>query len=125
VGDQLAEKIGYRSFRGYDDLDGALAKVNDAAPVILMAHEPYIFRRVPERVALTLCGHTHGGQVRLPFFGPVQAARRFGSDRVYGWHKEGERHLVISAGLGESFMPVRFMRPPEIVEITLGALAAV
>src|ERR1700716_1983952 len=49
---------------GVDDLSGTLAKITDDAPVILMAHEPDVVARVPDRVALTLSGHTHGGQVR-------------------------------------------------------------
>jgi predicted MPP superfamily phosphohydrolase len=83
-----------------------------------------IFRSVPERVALTLCGHTHGGQINLPLFGPVIGELRFGAD-VYGHVVRDNRHLIISGGLGESVAPIRFMRPPEIVEVTLGAAATV
>ncbi|MGA7656432.1 MAG: metallophosphoesterase, partial [Methylocella sp.] len=66
LGDQMGELTAPRRFRGLDDLGGTLAQINDEAPVILLAHEPIIFRRVPDRVSLTLCGHTHGGQVNLP-----------------------------------------------------------
>lgn len=121
LADQMVRRIARNSYRGHDDLDGTLAKIDDDAPAILMAHEPFIFDRVPDRVAVTLCGHTHGGQVNLPLLGPVVADRRYGPDRVYGHHIDGKRHLVISAGLGESYLPVRFLRPPEIVELTLGA----
>jgi predicted MPP superfamily phosphohydrolase len=75
LGDQWAfwPKRGVRSRRtaysgyydGVDDLSGTLAQVSDDAPVVLMAHEPDIFPQVPERVALTISGHTHGGQVRI------------------------------------------------------------
>ena len=58
-------------YEGVDDLDGALAKATDDAPVILMAHQPDIFTEVPTRVALTVSGHTHGGQVNLAGFTPV------------------------------------------------------
>jgi predicted MPP superfamily phosphohydrolase len=57
LGDQLAHHK-----RGVDDLPGTLKQVRDNAPVILMAHEPDIFPKVPARVTLTLSGHTHGGQ---------------------------------------------------------------
>lgn len=120
LGDQIAIKTGRHTFRGLDDLDRVMGQIVDDAPVILMAHEPAIFARVPERVAVTLCGHTHGGQVNLPIFGPVVAERRFGVDFVYGHHQDGARHLIVSAGLGESIAPVRFMRPPELVELTIG-----
>lgn len=119
LGDQLAHQIGRHRFRGVDDLSATLALVNDDAPVVLLAHEPYIFHRVPERVAVTLCGHTHGGQVSFPFVGPVIANERFGRNLVYGHMVDGDRHLVISAGLGTSILPVRFMRPPEVVELTI------
>ncbi len=87
----------------------------------MMAHEPMIFRHMPKRVALTLSGHTHGGQVNLPLLGPIVGTLRFGSDLVYGHVVRDERHLIISGGLGESVAPVRFMRPPEIVQVELGA----
>lgn len=64
-----------QSFRGVDDLDGTLAQVTDTAPVVLMAHEPDIFPRVPKRVSLTLSGHTHGGQVRIFGYAPVVPSR--------------------------------------------------
>jgi uncharacterized protein len=108
---------------GGDDLDGALAKLSDDAPAILLAHEPFIYPAVPERVALTLCGHTHGGQVNLPLLGPVVGDLRFGPEYVYGHVVQGGRHMIISGGLGESIVPVRLLRPPEIVEVELGAPA--
>ena len=119
LGDQLAHRVGRYRFKGADDLDEALDQVTDDAPIVLLAHEPYVFHRVPERVAVTLCGHTHGGQVNLPIVGPFTANRRFGPDLVYGHAMHGDRHIVISAGLGTSIAPVRFMRPPEVVDLTI------
>jgi predicted MPP superfamily phosphohydrolase len=119
IGDQMAHWTGRRSFRGQDDLPGTLAKVTDEAPVILLAHEPFIFNRVPRRVALTLCGHTHGGQVNLPIISSIYERHHFGTDKVYGHIVENDRHMIISGGLGTSLAPVRFMRPPEIVSVTL------
>ena len=126
LGDQLAYAPshgggwGSETF-GLDDLPAALAQVTTDAPIVLMAHEPMIFPSVPKRVALTLSGHTHGGQVNLPLLGPKVGHRRFGADMVYGHVLSGGRHLIVSGGLGESLLPVRFMQPPEIVEILLGA----
>lgn len=127
LGDQLADAgpdqhEEERSDLGVDDLAGALAQVTDEAPVVLMAHEPMIFRTAPKRVAVTLSGHTHGGQINLPLLGPTVGALRFG-DLVYGHIERDRRHLIISGGLGESVAPVRFMRPPEIAEVVLGASA--
>ncbi|HTV33549.1 MAG TPA: metallophosphoesterase [Methylocella sp.] len=102
------------------DLPGTLAQITDADPVILLAHEPTIFRRVPERVSLTLCGHTHGGQVNLPMVTTKLSMRHDLSGLLYGHIVENDRHLIISAGLGTSIVPVRFLRPPEIVHLTIG-----
>lgn len=110
-----------RRWVGFDDLDGTLKLVNDSAPVILLAHEPFIFPRVPNRVALTLCGHTHGGQVMLPFIGNPLLLRRIKAAYAYGHVVEDDRHMIVSAGLGTSIIPARFMRPPEIVQIDLGS----
>ena len=120
LGDQIGELSAPRRSRGLDDLGGTMAQVKDLAPVILLAHEPNVFRRVPDRVSLTLCGHTHGGQVNLPIFGKDFMRAHFGLDLIYGHIVEKDRHLIISAGLGTSNVPVRFMRPPEIVQLTIG-----
>jgi hypothetical protein len=127
LGDQwaLRTKFGAKHRRpnddgGVDDLSGTLAKVGDDAPVILMAHEPDIFAQVPDRVALTVAGHTHGGQIRLLGYAPVVPSR-FGDRYVYGHVVEEGRNLVVSGGLGCSGIPVRFGSPPEIVMIELSA----
>jgi uncharacterized protein len=115
LGDQLAMRSGRF---GVDDLAGSLREIRDEAPAILLAHEPYIFPRVPDRVALTLCGHTHGGQVYIPFVGAPFTPRSH-AKYIYGNYSEGARELVISGGLGESAAPVRFLRPPEVVVVTV------
>lgn len=109
-------------YDGVDDLQGTLAKVTDDAPVILMAHEPDIFPDVPDRVAVTISGHTHGGQVNLAGYTPIVPSK-FGARYVYGHIVEGGRDLVVSGGLGLSGLPIRFGRPPEIVLIELGGAA--
>lgn len=123
LGDQIALFRGYegrrRKFEGVDDLPGTLAKVTGSAPIILMAHEPDVFTRVPARVALTLSGHTHGGQVRLFGWSPVVPSQ-FGNRFAYGHVVEDGRNLIVSGGLGCSILPVRFGVPPEITVIDLG-----
>lgn len=125
LGSQLAfitsrRKRAFRRFEGVDDLDATLAKVTDDAPVILLAHEPDIFPQVPDRVALTLCGHTHGGQVRLFGYSP-QVPSRYGNRFAYGHIVEGNRNLIVSGGLGCSVLPVRIGVPPEIVMVDVTA----
>lgn len=106
--------------RGRDDLPATLAAVGaEDEPVILMAHEPDVFPTVPERVSLTLSGHTHGGQVRVFGRSPVVPSR-FGERYAYGHIVEDGRHLIVSGGLGCSIAPVRFGMPPEVVIVDLG-----
>jgi predicted MPP superfamily phosphohydrolase len=121
LGDQLAYEPA-RRFRpvrrvGVDDLNATLSKINDDAPVILMAHEPDVARRVPARVSLQLSGHTHGGQIRLFGWSPVAPTRY--KKFVYG-HSRANCDVIVSGGLGCSIMPFRLGVPPEIVLVTLG-----
>ena len=120
LGDQLAIPLGRRKFRGKDDLPATLAPAaRDSDPLILLAHEPDIFPRVPERVTITLSGHTHGGQVNLPIIGRPIVPSQYGQRFAYGHIVEDGRHLLVSSGLGLSGLPVRFMVPPEIALLTL------
>lgn len=103
---------------GNDDLTGTLARIPAGEPVVLLAHEPDIFPDVPADVTLTLCGHTHGGQVRLFGYSPLVPSR-FQNRYAYG-HVREQGDLVVSGGLGCSIAPVRFGVPPEIVVVELG-----
>ena len=79
------------------------------------------FPTVPERVALTLAGHTHGGQIRLPFVEPFWAPSSYGARYAYGHIVEHGRHMIVSGGLGCSKVPMRLGVPPEVVRVQLGA----
>lgn len=126
LGDQLAylPALRLRELKriGVDDLGATLAKVTDDAPLIMLAHEPDVAMRMPERVALQLSGHTHGGQVRLFGWSPVVPSR-YGSKFAYG-HSRTNCDVVVSGGLGCSIMPFRLGVPPEIVLVTLGGASA-
>jgi len=121
LGDLLAHAPHRRHGRGADDLKGAMRAINDDAPAILLVHEPYFFPRVPDRIALTLAGHTHGGQVNFPIVGaPVHFLKRSMGRFIYGEYALGERRMIVSGGLGTSLAPVRVLRPPEVVMVKLG-----
>lgn len=109
--------------QGVDDLPATLAQITDDAPAILLAHEPDIFPQVPPRVALTISGHTHGGQIRIGGWTPVIPSR-FGRRYAWGHIREEGRDLVVSGGLGCSGIPLRIGRPPEITVIELGEQGA-
>jgi predicted MPP superfamily phosphohydrolase len=121
IGDQMAFPLGHGEFRGVDDLPLTLSRVQTDDPVVLMVHEPDIFLKVPPRVALTLAGHTHGGQIRVPLIWPAFVPSRYGARFAYGHVVEDDRHMIVSGGLGTSIIPARLGVPPEILHIELGA----
>jgi len=90
-------------------------------PVIGLVHDPVTFFGMPERVAVTFAGHTHGGQFRLPFVGTPYNVGGTPRRMTYGLVEEGGRHLYVTSGLGTSAVPARFNMPPEIAMVTLAA----
>jgi uncharacterized protein len=104
------------------DLEAALAPVPADAPVLLLSHNPDVFPEVPERVSLTLSGHTHGAQVDLPLVRDPVTPSRYGAHYRGGVFEERGRVLFVSRGVGTSGLPVRFRAPPEvaILELTGG-----
>lgn len=100
------------------DVEGTVAKAR-AKTVIAFTHEPDVFPSVPARAALTVAGHTHGGQVRVPFLGRPVVPSRFGQRYAMGHVVEGGKHLFVTSGIGTSILPVRFGVPPEIAILVL------
>ena len=105
--------IGDRHSRGADP-DMALAGV--AGTALCFTHSPDIFPVLPPACALTIAGHTHGGQVRLPFVERPAVAwvSRYDQNYAVGLIREGGRLLFVSSGIGTSGLPLRFGVPPEI-----------
>lgn len=88
---------------------------------ILLSHRPELFEDyVDEDVDLVLAGHTHGGQIRLPFIGGVAAPDQ-GLFPKYdaGLFREKNTSMIISRGLGNSILPIRINDEPEVVEVIL------
>jgi uncharacterized protein len=105
---------------GKHDLAAALSGIPaDDTPVILMTHNPDIFPRVPARVALTVAGHTHGGQVRFPILGAPVMRSRYGSRFAAGLVVEQNRQMFVAVGVGTSYLPVRFLVPPTVTVLVL------
>lgn len=94
-----------------------------AEPVILMCHEPdYVddlrSHPVGQAVALVLSGHTHGGQIRLPFLGALRLPP-LGRKYVEGLFQVGNMQLYVNRGIGSVGVPFRFDCRPEITIFTL------
>lgn len=106
----------------HPDLRGTLARIPSSETAIVLSHSPDVFPNVPARVALTLAGHTHGGQVRLPWIGTPVVPSRYGGRYAAGLVEEQGRRLFVTSGIGTSMVPVRLGVPPEIAEVTLTAV---
>jgi predicted MPP superfamily phosphohydrolase len=96
-----------------------LSQIHDDEPILIVMHNPDVFPSIPERVSLTLAGHTHGGQVKLPIFGRPHVPSKFGQRYAYGLIQEAGRKLFVTGGVGTSIIPVRFGVSPEIVILHL------
>lgn len=107
---------------GVEDMMTAFPNMEDAlkgtkTPTILLTHTPDVFPDIPRNVNLTLAGHTHGGQVRLPIIGPIFTASNYGNKYAIGFIEENGKKLITTRGIGVSILPFRFNCPPEIVVI--------
>jgi predicted MPP superfamily phosphohydrolase len=107
---------------GRADLARTLQGLDGKAPAVLMSHLPDVFPDVPPGIPLTVAGHTHGGQVCLPGYGPLRTLTALPRRQACGLHESEGRHLYVTAGVGTTCLPIRFWRPPEIALLTLGGL---
>ena len=106
---------------------GRLARLAAAAPhdvpQLLVYHSPELMPEAAQHhIDLYVCGHTHGGQVRLPFVGPIFTSSQLGRQFVMGLYKLGRTTLYVSRGIGLEGLSaprVRFMCPPEMTLITI------
>lgn len=103
-----------------DVLKKLAAKCDSSKTTILLAHEPQVFDwYVESGVDIVLCGHAHGGQVRIPFVNIGLVAPNQGLFPKYtsGVFEKKNTSMVISRGLGNSILPLRIFNQPEIVRI--------
>src|SRR5262249_6865966 len=110
---------GLESFwRGKPD-PKCIDRVPDGARHILLAHEPDSFDKlVDPRIALQLSGHTHGGQIRVPFHGAIQLPY-LGKKYEAGLYERAEQKLYVNRGLGTVQHHYRLNCPPEITLMRL------
>jgi uncharacterized protein len=99
----------------------ALRDVPEAMPRLLLSHNPDVAESLDAslRIDLMLSGHTHGGQVRVPFMGTPMIPSRFGQKYAGGLVEGPTCRVVISRGVGITVLPMRFGVPPEVGLITL------
>jgi len=103
---------------GHPNIDAALTGAPADAYKILLFHAPNYFGQVAGRVNLCLTGHTHGGQVRVPFLPPLWMPKGCWP-YVEGWYESGGTKMYVSRGIGMSLMPIRFDCRPEVAIFSL------
>jgi hypothetical protein len=105
-----------------DDLDATLAGLSADDPVILLTHSPDVtYSAASRRVDLVLAGHTHGGQIVLPWIGPPAPNCRLGRSFASGLKQVNLTTLYTNRGVGMTVLPWRINCPPEVAIITLRA----
>ncbi len=112
VGDLRFDRVDFRA---------AVAGLPAEVPRIVVSHDPDVFAYWPAdvRLDLMLSGHTHGGQARLPFVGPLYVPSQFGFRYLAGRFREAGRQLYVSRGIGVITAPIRWRCPPEVTLVTL------
>ncbi len=107
--------------RGLPDPVAAFGSGTAAPPVIVLAHNPDQLPTLAKYPAdLILCGHTHGGQLRIPGYGALLTSSRYGKRYEWGLYEEEGKMVYVSRGLGTgNLIPVRVACPPEIACLTL------
>ena len=101
---------------GSPDLDAALQGAPTGSFKLVLMHAPDHFPRIAGRFDLALAGHSHGGQIVLPGYGPLllpQGGQRY----VRGWFTQNRSHLFVNRGLGTSGTPARLFSRPELAII--------
>jgi uncharacterized protein len=108
-------------FSGHDDVPATLAAMAKLAPLphILLTHSPDIIPDLPRPVAAIFAGHTHCGQIALPFYGPLSYVSRYGDRFGCGMIEDKGQRIFVGAGLGTSILPLRYGAPPDVWLVTL------
>jgi predicted MPP superfamily phosphohydrolase len=109
------------AFTGHDRLAATMAAMRRLKGArVLLSHSPDPFPDLPGDIALTVAGHTHCGQIRLPLVGAISTASRYGKRYACGLVREKGKILVVGAGLGTSIVPLRIGAPPDYWLLDVG-----
>lgn len=123
-----AVQVGPLALGGLDDDFTGRARVAPTVAALralpgakmVLSHSPDPFLELPRDVQLMVAGHTHCGQVALPFYGALQTMSRYGRRYACGIVREEGRTLIVTAGLGTSGVPLRLVAVPDMWLIELG-----
>jgi uncharacterized protein len=105
-------------YSGAANLSAAIKGIPANMFLVTLFHSPAFFNRIAGRVDLCLVGHTHGGQVHIPWVRPWWLPGGCGRF-VAGWYEQRGSRMYVSRGLGMSILPIRFLCRPELAIITV------
>jgi uncharacterized protein len=119
-GDEHISLVGIDElYRGKPDLDAAFIRTDPHVPAIGLSHHPDMIEQLDgRRLDLLVCGHTHGGQIRFPFFGPVVVPSKHEARYASGFHRREGVLMYVSRGIG-AIPPLRILCKPEVATFTL------
>lgn len=100
-------------------IENSFANIPDKKNIIAITHNPDSLLKAPREISIMLAGHSHGGQVYIPFYG----RKNFSGDQrfVHGHAEVDGKHVFVTAGIGTSIVSFRFFTPPEITVVTLSS----
>lgn len=109
-------------FSGHDDIAATFAAMDalGAGVPVILSHSPDVVPDLSRPVAAVLAGHTHCGQIRLPWLSAISYASRYGDRFACGDIRDGGQRIFVGAGLGTSILPLRYGAPPDVWLVTLG-----
>ncbi len=101
------------------NIDELLAQIDPALPSFTLTHNPDVFVGFTASAAMNFAGHTHGGQIWLPFLGRPGVPSKYGTRFARGRYDDDPGIVMVTSGIGTSQLPIRFMTPPEIMVVQI------
>ena len=102
---------------GNPDVEKTVRNIKESNYNLLLLHEPDLSDKfVSYNIDLILAGHSHGGQVKIPFLGEIVTpplAEKY-KDGLYNFNTQRNTQLYVNSGIGNTKMPFRFMNVPEV-----------
>ncbi|MBC9033256.1 metallophosphoesterase [Sphingomonas sp. JC676] len=130
--DNRVQHVGVLTLAGIGDVHSGhaavpavvLAAARMPGPILAFMHSPDVIPRLPSQFGVVLAGHTHCGQIVLPWYGQLASASRYGDRYRCGVIHESGRTIVVGAGWGTSIVPFRLGAPPDWWLVTVGPAQA-
>ncbi|MEN6521626.1 MAG: metallophosphoesterase [Armatimonadota bacterium] len=107
---------------GKPDAKAAFTGIDENKCYIMLAHTPEQVYRLKDHHGLLLTGHTHGGQVRLPWMSGRMVPGYVNGRYIAGWYLDGELRTYVNRGIGMTNVPIRFRCRPEVTVFVLKAV---